>query len=173
MDLKKAILEEHSKAQALKITAYIGSSQKRFDELMTHFFADDWRLNQCTAYSMNFVVAEHPHLFKKHLKSAIDNLRQPKHDAVKRNTLKILENIEIPEKHLGHVVDMCFDFLASHDEPVAVKAYSMGILFKVGKKEPDLFHELKVLIEDQMPTGTPGFTSRGRKYLKYINEVLG
>ena len=34
MDIKAALLEEHSKAQALRIVKYIGTDQKRFDTLM-------------------------------------------------------------------------------------------------------------------------------------------
>lgn len=168
MDIEKALRQEHSKNQALKIANYIDTSQERFDELMKYFFHDDWRLNQRAAYAMNFTVERNPFLFKKYLKKAVVNLRTPKHDAVKRNTLRILENIEIPEKLLGIVVDISFDFLASPKEPIAVKYFSMGILFKEAKKEPDLFHEIKVLIDDQMPMGSPGFRNKGQKILNYI-----
>ena len=46
-------------------------------------------------------------------------------------------------------------------------SYLPIIIFEMGKKEPDLFHELKILIEDQLPTGSSGFKARGKKYLKY------
>ena len=38
MDLKEAILAEHSKQQAVLIRDYIGNNQVLFDELMGHFF---------------------------------------------------------------------------------------------------------------------------------------
>jgi hypothetical protein len=170
LNIKKALLKEHSKKQALKISSYIGSSQVRFDELMKCFFDDDWRLNQCAAYTMNFTVERNPQLFKKHLKKSVLNLTTPKHDAVKRNTLRILVNFIIPEKLLGIVVDICFNFLASPKEPTAVKYFSMEILFREAKKEPDLFHEIKILINDQMPLGSPGFKNKGQKILNYIHK---
>ena len=168
MNIKDLLLEEHSKAQALKITDYVGDSQERFDELMVSFFDDEWFLNQRAAYPLTFIAEKYPQLFEKHLEPAIYQLRQPKHNAVKRNTLRILTTYKIPEHLRGTVVDICFDFLASHQEPVAVKMFSMVILFEEGKKEPDLLQELKILIEDQMERSTAGFTSRGRKILKYI-----
>lgn len=172
MNIKTAILEEHSKAQALKISAYIGQSEKRFAELMECFFDDNWRLNQCSAYVMNFVVEKNPHLFEPYLETAIHNLKAPKHDAVKRNTLRILQTYEIPEDLQGTVVDLAFDFLASPKEPIAIKVFSMTVIFEIGKKEPDLFYELRILIEDQLPTASSGFKARAKKYLKYINKVL-
>jgi len=170
LNIKEAVLQEHSKNQALKIANYIGDSQERFDELMLLFFHDEWRLNQRAAYAMNFTIEQNPQLFKKYYKKAILNLRTPKHDAVKRNTLRILEKNEIPKKLLGTVVDIAFEFLASPKEPIAVKYFSMGILFKEAKKEPDLFYEIKVLIDDQMPLGSPGFRSKGQKILNYIEK---
>ena len=170
MDIKAALYEEHSKIQALKIAHYIGDSQERFDELMICFFDDEWRLNQRAAYSMNFVVEKNPKLFKPHLKKAVMNLRHAKHDAVKRNTIRILQTYDIPEKLLGTVVDICFEFLASPKEAVAIKAFSITVLFNIAKKEPDLFYELKILIEDQMPTASAAFKSRGSKVLNYIKK---
>lgn len=172
MNIKTALLEEHSKAQALKITSYIGKSSKRFDELMTCFFDDDWRLNQCAAYTLNFVVDNHPFLFKPYLEKAIHNLKSPKHDAVKRNTLRILQDYEIPEDLQGTVVDLAFDFLASPKEPIAIRVFSMSVIFNVAKQEPDLLHELKILIEEGMPTASAGYKSRGKKILAYINKIF-
>ena len=172
MDIKAALLQEHSKNQALKITAYIGNSPDRFKILMDCFFDDDWRLNQCAAYTMNFVVDKRPHLFAPYLEKAIQNLKSPKHVAVKRNTLRILQTYDIPEELQGTVVDLAFDFLASHKEPIAIRVFSMSVIFQIGKKEPDLFHELKILIEEGIPTGSAGFKNRGQKILNYINKVF-
>ena len=172
MDIRKALLEEHSKAQAIRIRDYIGDSPKLFAELMDCFFDDEWRLNQCAAYSMTYVTDKNPHLFDPYLKKAIENLKSPKHVAVKRNTLRILQTHKIPEESQGTILNLAFDFLASPKEPIAIKVFSMGIIFEMGKKEPDLFHELKILIEDQLPTGSSGFKARGKKYLKYINKVI-
>ena len=71
---------------------------------------------------------------------------------------------------MGIVVDICFNFLASPKEPTAVKYFSMEILFREAKKEPDLFHEIKILINDQMPLGSPGFKNKGQKILNYIHK---
>jgi len=172
MNIRTAVVEEHSKRQALKIAAYIGNSPKRFDELMDCFFDDNWRLNQCSAYVLSFVAEKNIQLFDPYLEKAILNLKTPKHDAVKRNTLRILQNYDIPEHLQGTIVDLAFDFLASPKEPIAIHVFSMGVIFNVAKKEPDLLHELKILIEEGMPNGSAGYRSKGGKILKYINEVF-
>ena len=37
MDIRQALLEEHSKAQCRKIVNYIGSDKQKFEELMKDF----------------------------------------------------------------------------------------------------------------------------------------
>ena len=172
MDIKAAVLEEHSKAQALYITNYIGKSPKRFAKLMECFFDDDWRLNQRAAYSMNFVVEKNPSLFAPYLEKAIHNLKSPKHVAVKRNTLRILQTYDIPEELQGIVLDIAFKFLESQKEPIAIRVFSMTVIFEIAKNEPDLLRELRILIEENLPHGSAGFKSRGNKILKYINKTV-
>jgi hypothetical protein len=44
----------------------------------------------------------------------------------------------------------------------------MTVLANLAKKLPELKNELVPLIEDQMPFGSAGFISRGRKVLKEL-----
>jgi len=50
MDIKTALLEEHSKAQTLRIVKYIGTDQKRFDTLMELFYKEEYRVVQRAAW---------------------------------------------------------------------------------------------------------------------------
>ena len=102
MDLKAAILKEHSKKQALMIADYIGNNQERFDELMTHFFSNEYRVTQRAAWVMSHCMKNYPNLIQSHLKRMIQNLRTEKiHVAVKRNSVRFLQTMEIPENLMG------------------------------------------------------------------------
>ena len=46
MNLKEEILHEHSKAQVMRIVAYIGADAERFDEAMKLFLEGDYRVTQ-------------------------------------------------------------------------------------------------------------------------------
>jgi hypothetical protein len=99
------------------------------------------------------------------------NLQKPVNDAVKRNTLRVLRYVEIPEDLMGIAADICFKYLLSGKEPVAVKVHAMDVLFNITRKFPELKEELKLAIEDQMPFGSAGFRSRGGKILKSLNNM--
>lgn len=173
MDLKEAILKEHSKTQAILIRDYIGSNQTLFDELMTHFFSNEYRVTQRAAWIMTHCTEKRPFLIQPHLEKMVNNLRKKDiHVAVKRNTVRLLQNVAIPEDLMGTLADCCFQYLSDPNEAVAVKIFSMSILGELCKKEPDLANELKILIEEFMPHGTAGFKSRGKKTLIALQKLL-
>eukprot|EP01031_Cornospumella_fuschlensis_P001081 gene1081-1357_t len=67
------------------------------------------------------------------------NLKQDNlHDAIKRNTIRVLQTVEIPEELHGIAADICFQYLSNHEEAVAIKAFSMTVLFNLSKHYPEL-----------------------------------
>lgn len=168
-NLRQEILKEHSKAQCIKIVQWVGQSQQRFDELFTLFLNDEYRVVQRAAWPMGNCVMTNPVLIKKHWNKLIKNLQKPNiHDAVKRNTVRLWQVTEIPEKYQGEVMNICFDYLQSPAEQVAVKAFSLTVLGNLAKLYPEIIPEIKVIIEEQVPHQTPAFKSRAKKFLKNI-----
>ena len=171
MTLKDEILQDHSKQHTVYLSKKIGPDQDAFDALMILFLGDDYQITQQAAWIVSHCVDDYPRLIEKHLKSMIENLQKPVHVAVKRNTLRVLQFVEIPEELMGIAANICFSYLNSGREPVAIKAHSMTILYNIVKKFPELKEELKVTIENQMPFGSAGFISRGRKILNALNKM--
>ena len=58
--------------------------------------------------------------------------------------------------------------LNSPNEPIAVKAFSMTVIFNLSKKYPDIVPELKASIEYLMPNASAGIKSRSNKILRAI-----
>lgn len=172
MDIKKQLLNNRSKEHTRLIVDYINNQQERFDELVNHFLSNDELLVQRAAWVLGDSGRMYPSLVIKHLPALIANLRRGgHHDAVKRNTIRILEEMEIPEKFWGEVADICFKYLSSNQEPVAIKCFSMTTLLNIVKHIPELKEELQVLIEDQMPYSSAGFQSRGKKTLIALSKI--
>ncbi|MTI25180.1 hypothetical protein E1163_09525 [Fulvivirga kasyanovii] len=168
MDIRKELLKEHSKSNANRIARYISNDPTRFDVLMKLFLSNEYRVTQRAAQVVSMCAENHPGLIRPYLKQMILNLRNDVHDAVKRNTLRILQDIELQENLQGDMTDIGFQLLTSAREPVAVKVFAMTVLANICKKEPDLKNELQIIIEDQMPYASAGFISRGNKILKRL-----
>jgi hypothetical protein len=97
MVIHDEILREPSKANALKIAAYACSSPANFKALMKCFMADEYRLAQRAAWSVSWAARKHPGMITPYIKDLVSQLSKAGvHDAVKRNSLRVLEEIEIP-----------------------------------------------------------------------------
>ena len=92
------------------------------------------------------------------------------HNSVKRNVVRLLQFIDIPKKNQRAVVDICFKFFNDKKEPIAVRVFSMTVLAHLTKDIPELKNELVPIIEDELPYGSAGFISRGRKVLKELKS---
>ncbi len=167
MNLQEEILKEHSKAQCLKIVQWVGNSQQHFDELFHLFLTGDYRVTQRAAWPLSYCVEANPSFIKKNFTKLINNLQQPNlHNAIKRNTVRLLQYVDIPQKLQGQVMDICFGYVASPKEAVAVKAFSLTVLGNLAKLYPEILPEIKLLIEDQLPNQTAAFKSRAAYFLK-------
>jgi hypothetical protein len=169
MTLREQILKEHSKDNCNAIVKWIGDSQLRFDELFDLFLHDEYRVVQRAAWPLSNAVTLHPKFIQQHFSKLLTNLEKPNlHDAVKRNTVRLLQDVTIPKKFQGRVMKLCFDYISSPNEAVAIKAFSLTILEKLSKDYPEINQELKTIIEDRWNYETAAFHSRARKILKKL-----
>ncbi|CAN5254106.1 hypothetical protein BH11BAC5_BH11BAC5_20150 [soil metagenome] len=167
MQLKKEILKDHSKEQCHKIVQWVGKSQQRFDELFALFLQGEYRITQRASWPLSYCVEAHPAFMKNNFESLLNNLQQPGlHDAVKRNTIRLLQYVDIPEKFQGKVMDICFAYVAAPTEAVAIKAFSLTVLGNLAKIYPEILPEIKLLIEEQLPHQTAAFKSRAKHFLQ-------
>lgn len=169
MIIREELEQEHSKEQALKIATYACSSKKNFKELMNCFMSDEYRIAQRAAWSVSWAAQKKPAMIVPYIKDLVVQMqRKDVHDAVVRNSVRILEAVEIPESFHGDVMNACFEFVTSNTTPVAVKAFALTTLFNLSKKYPEIKPELKLIIEESWDMETAAFRSRGRKILSQI-----
>lgn len=170
MDLRKEILREHSKRQASRIQRHIGNDADRFGELVSIFLTGPYRVTQRAAWPLSMCVEKHPELAKPHLKVLLLNLnKEDLHDAVKRNTMRLLQYVQVPKNLQGLAADTAFRFLHDPKEPIAVRVFSMTVLAHLSREVPELKKELLLILEDQLPYGSAGFVSRAKKVIKELS----
>ncbi|HUS01220.1 MAG TPA: hypothetical protein VMY77_05815 [Chitinophagaceae bacterium] len=166
MNLREEILKEHSKSQCNKIVQWVGDSQKRFEELFHLFLTDEYRVNQRAAWPVSYCVIAHPVFIKNNFGKLIKNLSKPDlHNSIKRNSIRLLQHVDIPEKYQGEIMEICFGYLTSPKEPVAVKAFSLTVLGNLAKQYPEIIPEIKTIIDKELPHQTVAFRSRAKKLL--------
>jgi hypothetical protein len=171
MNWTSQILKEHSKKQKDKIVKQVGNDPKKFAQLLEVFIKGPYRITQRASWPLSYCIEEHPELLQPHWKQILAFANKPGiHDAVKRNTLRMLQFVRIPKAHQGVAADLCFKLLADVKEPVAIRVFAMSVLANIAKEVPELKNEIIPLIEDQLPYASAAFRSRGKKVLKELKK---
>ncbi|MEM7104034.1 MAG: hypothetical protein AAF502_12935 [Bacteroidota bacterium] len=172
MDIKTALLEEHSKDQIMKIVKFVEENDSRLAELMDIFFNGNFLEGQRAAWAVMHYASRNKNSMLPYVAQMLKNLEKPKlHDAVIRTTVRVWSETDLPENFLGEIFELCFNYLNNPKEKVAVRVFSMSVLFNIVKKEPELAEELRLVIEDHLPHGTAGFKSRGKRILKSLAKM--
>lgn len=169
MIIRDELLNEHSKEQAAKIAGYACAGKRNFQELINCFLDKDWRIAQRAAWSVSMAAEKNPSLMQPHIKTLVAQLdRTDVHAAVIRNSVRILQQIEIPEAYHGDVMNACFKFIETPSTPAAIKAFSLTVLHRLSAIYPDIKAELKLIIEESYEQETAAFKSRANHLLKNL-----
>jgi hypothetical protein len=167
MDLESEILSTRSKQQVVRLVRWIGKDTRRFKRLVVLFLQEDEKIARRSAWVIGHCVEAHPSLMQPWLKPMIKKMKTPgAHCAVKRNGVRILQFVKIPRGLQGIVAGLCFNYLTSLDEPIAVRTFSMTVLGKIAEQEPELKKELELTIRQMLPYSTAAFRARAKKVLK-------
>jgi hypothetical protein len=162
------LLVKNKKDIVLNVLNAVLDEPDRMEELMECFFDENLRLCQFASWPVGMIADHNPDLILPYLEKMLVNLDTPHHNAVIRNTFRTLQNLDIPEELEGLTFEKAFDFLANPQNAIGIRVFAMSVCGNIAKKYPELKHELIPVIEEQMPFGSAGFISRGRKVLKSL-----
>jgi hypothetical protein len=166
MNLRAALLEVHSKAQADKICRYVGDDRKRFAELMKFMLGPVYRLSQRAAWPVSYCIERHPELIAPYWGKLAGQLeRDDAPVAVRRNVARLLQFVDIPKRYQGRIFDACSNLVADPSQPVAVRCFSMTVAAKLAKDKPELLSELRLVATAHPQSATAGLRSRMRRVL--------
>ncbi|MFT3901681.1 MAG: hypothetical protein QM727_00785 [Niabella sp.] len=172
----KEILQEmlagpYSKQSLNDIVEIIGDDNKRLDALLDLFLHGEYRITQKAAWVLGTVGGHNPEWIKKHLRTLLTEMQKTdRHPSIRRNITRILELVNIPEKHHGVVLDCCIRYISDPRETIATQSYALGILQKLSILYPEIRPEIKMIIENRMPDASPAFRSRAKAFLKSLKE---
>ncbi|MCB9045109.1 MAG: hypothetical protein H6550_03100 [Chitinophagales bacterium] len=168
MNIREELLKDNSKEVAEQIAAWVVTTPKRMQEFLHIFLTDEYRVVQMAAHALGKIADDHPQALQPYLDQLVKRMQDPDvHIAVKRNVVRVLQYVDIPEHLHGEVMNTCFDMLADPNEAIAVRVFSMTVLDHLSKSYPEIKQELKAIIEDQLEQGcTAAFRARAKTILK-------
>ena len=167
-------LTDSSRALADLTANIIYDNPKMLDNLTELALSEESPYAQRAARVMSICSIQYPELFSPYRQQIIKKMASLRNEAVIRSLLQIYAEIPLvyKQKEKSVLLNICFDLLVAQNTPVAIKVYSMEILYKLSCEIPDIGLELQNIIENQMPFSSAGFKSRGGKILKKLAKTL-
>jgi hypothetical protein len=169
------LLFDSSTKVAVSATKVVGEDPARFQAMLEFALRDEKQFAMRAIRVINFVTEKYPELILPYLSRLINGMPNYKTIGLKRGVAKILsENyFNYNEDDAGILVDTCFNWLNDSAEPIAMKIYSMEILYRVSKTYPDIKPELISSIENELPRESAAIRGRGRRILKKLYKEVG
>lgn len=167
MDIRTLLLKDNSKANVEAIATWVGTSVERMQELVNIFLNDEYRVVQIAAHAIGKIGDVHPEMILIHVDTFLKRLQDADVPvAVKRNVVRVLQYVDIPESLHGAAMNICFDYLADPNEAIAVRVFSMTVLDNLSKIYPEIRQELIAIIQDTLEQGcTAAFKARAKTIL--------
>lgn len=145
-----------------------------FSRLIEYSYSPEIKLAFRASWTLSKVCDRFPELIYPHLTRIIEALEDVKNESAHRSFLRILTLTDVaqisPRLH-GILADHCFKALNSGFSAIAVKAYSMEILYKLAVVYPELANELSASVNMLQGEGSAGIKARGRIILKKLAEL--
>lgn len=144
-------------------------------------FDTENKLSIRAAWILEFVTKDSLDNIIPYINQITSQMSKLKFDSSKRPIAKICDLIVedyfknkdsvilLNKKNINEIISCCFNWMLGQ-EKVAVEAYSMNILYLLGKDQKWIHEELKHILIDNMNEKSCGYKSRGKKIIKWIDN---
>ncbi len=142
-DLERVVLTSFKE----DMIEFVRAKPERFDELVELTLSDkqpaSWRANTV----LNFLMKKNDPRLQNRI-SEILELIPKSNDSNRRELLKLLMKMEMPEHKQSEFIDVCIALWVDVDIKPSVRFYAFRILIDFAKQYPELSSELKPLTKD-------------------------
>jgi 8-oxo-dGTP diphosphatase len=174
IDLQMLINSMISRKEADWIATSAIENPAVFNKLLEYSYSKERRLAFRASWTISKICDKFPELIYPHLSSIVESLPMFDNESVQRSFLRIISLSDVGQlskHHQGILTDHCFSMLNSGLSAIAIKAYSMEILYRFSVIYPELGNELSSSIMVLMEDGSAGIKARGKSILKKISGI--
>jgi 8-oxo-dGTP diphosphatase len=145
-----------------------------FLKLFEYSNSSDKKLSFRASWTLTKVCDKFPEMIYPYLPQLVDTIGKIDNESTLRSFLRMISLSDlgkISSRQHGLLADFCFSRLNSGFSAIAVKAYSMEILYRLSLIYPELANELSSSIRIVMEDGSAGTKARGQMILKKLAEI--
>jgi len=161
----------HGRKEAEWLAELAAEKEDVLARLINFSFSTDNKLSSKASWSLSKIHDKHPEISARFIPMIIGSLDKLASESVRRSFLKIISLGDISiltRKQHGLLADYCFRMLRSGFSSIAVKAYSMEIIYRLALVYPELTGELAATINLLHDEKSAGILAKGRIILKRL-----
>jgi hypothetical protein len=173
-NLKEMLLNMLETRDAEWIAASVVTNPQVLINLIEYSFSNDKKLAFRSSWTLTKVCDKFPEMIYPHLNRLSEALPKLTSESAQRSFLRIISLSDLNRigvKEHGILADFCFNSLSSGFSAIAVKAYSMEILFGLTAIYPELKNELLATINMLQGEGTAGIVAKGKQISKKLTHT--
>jgi 8-oxo-dGTP diphosphatase len=174
VDLQKMINTMMSRQEAEWVANSAIDNPSIFNKLLEYSYLKDRKLAFRASWTLSKACDIFPEMIYPHLQRIAETLPLIDNESVQRSFLRILSQNDLKSlsrSNHGILADHCFSMLRSGTSAIAIKAYSMDVLYSLSVIYPELGNELSSNVRIMMEDGSAGIIARGTSILKKISEI--
>lgn len=145
-----------------------------FNKLLEYSYSNNRKLAFRASWTLSKACDKFPEMIYPYLNEIIEGLDRFDNESVQRSFLRIIaltDTGKISQRLHGVLADHCFRFLNSGLSAIAIKAYSMEILYNLALIYPELANELSATINMLQGEGSAGVIARGHIIMKKLAGI--
>lgn len=145
-----------------------------FRKILGYSFSPDKKLAFHASWALTKACDNNPDIIYPYMDEIVESLDKVEHESVIRSILRsvaLCDMTILSIKNHGLLADNCFRILRSGFSAIALKVYSMDIIYKLALIYPDLANELSATIVLLQGEGSAGIIARARMILKKLAAI--
>lgn len=176
-------IQDAGRENRVKVTKMVLKDPALFQPLIEVAFEQGNNLSVKAIWILELVCEKRIDWLAFNLSYFIENLPTVNEESAVRSIAKICNliaqdynskfespiQLTMTQNHLSQMIETCFEWLLS-DYKVATKAHAMETLYYLGIKTGWIHYELKMIIEKNLPTESPGYVARAKKVLESMSK---
>ncbi len=160
-----------SKSEATFVANMFIDHPDKIPELIDYIKFNDLKITMRASWILGTLWEIEPQLLRNHQYTLVQIVLSTESDSVRRNLLRIIETMPLPDEFLGSLFDICLKWTKSEQFAIAVRAFSMQVLYRICCLEPDLTSEVMEQINLITEFGSPGLKHRSKKLLIDLSKI--
>ncbi|MFC2152813.1 hypothetical protein ACFLSE_09845, partial [Bacteroidota bacterium] len=166
---------DSSRIQADMTAEAIYDNPDSFENLIELMLEDNGKIAMRVSRVVEICENYFPEYFNPFAEKTLFKLPNCKTPGVKRNILKIFTRRDLPnnEELRGKTIELCFNWMNSCEEPIAVRVLAMMVLERTALKDQRLIPELMFTIEDILEKeDAMAIQFTGKKISKKLRKLM-